>query len=100
MTLAVVTQNDVKKSPIDKLPPNVHVWVALRRHDLFYWTSGGRKYSFLSKCYIILELQRFNKSALKTHKITFLMQFVNIYNLNFKKYNTFDNYTVIVNFQM
>uniref|UniRef100_A0A8W8IAN1 WSC domain-containing protein n=1 Tax=Magallana gigas TaxID=29159 RepID=A0A8W8IAN1_MAGGI len=40
MTLAVVTQNDVKKSPIDKLPPNVHVWVALRRHDLFYWTSG------------------------------------------------------------
>lgn len=53
MALAVVTQNDVKKSPIDKLPPNVHVWVALRRHDLFYWTSGGRKYSFLSKCYII-----------------------------------------------
>uniref|UniRef100_K1PC78 Uncharacterized protein n=1 Tax=Magallana gigas TaxID=29159 RepID=K1PC78_MAGGI len=41
MALAVVTQNDVKKSPIDKLPPNVHVWVALRRHDLFYWTSGG-----------------------------------------------------------
>lgn len=28
------------------------------------------------------------------------MQFVNIYNLNFKKYNTFDNYTIIVNFQM
>lgn len=49
---------------------------------------------------LFLELQRFDKSALKTHKITFLMQFVNIYNLNFKKYNTFDNYTIIVNFQM
>lgn len=57
MILAVVTQNDVKKSPIDKLPPDVPVWVALRRHDLFYWTSGGKK-SYQSAI-LFLALQRF-----------------------------------------
>lgn len=53
MVLVVVIQNDVKKSFIDKFFLNVYVWVVLCWYDLFYWISGGRKYLFLLKCYII-----------------------------------------------
>nr|XP_022331505.1 uncharacterized protein LOC111129424 [Crassostrea virginica] len=34
MDVAVVTKDDINKSPIDKLPANLQVWTALYRHDL------------------------------------------------------------------
>ena len=41
MDVAVVTKDDINKSPIDKLPANLQVWTALYRHDLNYWTNAG-----------------------------------------------------------
>ncbi|XP_048733281.2 uncharacterized protein LOC125649653 isoform X1 [Ostrea edulis] len=43
MEMAVVTLKDINRKSINRLPPNIQVWVGLYRHDLSLWTDKDMK---------------------------------------------------------